>query len=70
MRILKIILVSTSKEYKKSCNNKIKRRAYFVKHFISDLAGRLSTPIFFIQILMGEARSASPLTLGKKSRCA
>ena len=38
MRILKVVLVSTSKVYWKSCYNKIKRRAYFVKHFINDLA--------------------------------
>ena len=41
-----------------------------VKHFINDLAGRLSTTRFFAQMLMGEACSASPLTLGTKSRCA
>ena len=41
-----------------------------VKHSINDLAGRLSTPRFFAQMLMDEACSASPLTLGKKSRCA
>ena len=36
-----------------------------VKHSINDLADRLSTPRFFAQMLIDEARSASPLTLGK-----
>ena len=47
MRILNVVLVSTCKVYWKSCYNKIKRRAYFVKHSINDLAGLLSTPRFF-----------------------
>ena len=37
-----------------------------VKTLINDLAGRLSTPRFFCLMLMDEARSASPLTSGKK----
>ena len=41
-----------------------------VMHSINDFAGRLSTPRFFCPMLMDEARSASPLKLGKKSRCA
>ena len=41
-----------------------------VKHSINDLAGRLSKPRFFAQMLMDEVRSTSPLRLGKKSRCA
>ena len=41
-----------------------------VKHSVNDLAGRLSTPRFFAQMLMDEERSASPLTLGKKLMCA
>ena len=36
-----------------------------VKHSMNDLAGRFSTPQFFAQMLMDEARSTSPLTLGK-----
>ena len=55
MRILNVVLVSTCKVYWKSCYNKIKRRAYFVKHSINDLAGRLSTPRFFCPMLMDEA---------------
>ena len=41
-----------------------------VKHSINNLASRLSTPRFFAHMLMDEARSTSPLTSGKKSRCA
>ena len=41
-----------------------------VKHSIHDLAGRLSTMIFFCPMLMDEARSANPLTLDKKLKCA
>ena len=37
-----------------------------VKHSINDLAGRLSTPRYFAQMLMDEARKASPLTFGQK----
>ena len=66
MRILNVVLVSTSKVYWKSSYNKIKRRAYFVKHSINDLAGLLSTPRFFCPMLMDSRYALRPLTSGKK----
>ena len=65
MRILKVVLESTSKVYWKSCYNKIKRCAYFVKHFINDLAGLFNTSIF-CPMLMDSRFALHPLTLGKK----
>ena len=68
MRILKVVLVSTSKIYWKSCYNKIKRRAYFVKHFINDLA---SWPIkhteIFLPDLNGLALRATSINIGQKN---
>ena len=66
MRIFKVVLVSICKVYWKSCYNKIKRRAYFVKHFVYDLAGRLSTPRFLPNV-NGLALHASSINIGQKN---
>ena len=68
MRILIVVLVSTSKVYWKSCYNKIKRRAYFVKHSINDLADLSSTPRFFCPMLMDSRFALRPKNLGVLNR--